>query len=69
MNLFLYTFLKLKQVTVNSRWVVGYNPFEVWQVLHILIVQPLDLEVQVHVVGTLTQPVLFMLCGDKHTRE
>lgn len=45
----------------SLRWVVGDDALEGGQLLHVLVVQPLDLEVQVHVVGALTQPVLLVL--------
>lgn len=47
------------------RWVVGNNSPKGLQVLDIFIVEPLDLEVQVHVVGALTQSVLLVLCRYK----
>ena len=48
-------------VCVYSRRVLGYSALEEGQVLAVLVVEPLHFEVQVHVVCTLTQPVLLML--------
>ena len=47
----------------DSRRVLGHLALEGRQIPHVFIVQPLDLEVQVHVVGALAQPVLLMLCS------
>lgn len=46
------------------RRVLGHSVREGGQVLNILIVQPLDLEVQVHVVSSLTELVLLVFCKD-----
>ena len=45
----------------DSRWVFGHLALEGRQILHVFILEPLHLEVQVHVVSTLTQPVFLML--------
>lgn len=47
------------------RRVVRNNIFKVQQLLHVFVVEPLDLEVQVHVVCALTQSVLLVVC--EHT--
>lgn len=52
-------------VCVFLRRVFRHSVCEGGQVLNILIVEPLDLEVQVHVVGALTQSMLLMLCRHK----
>lgn len=49
----------------HSRWVIWDKALESWQALHVLVVQPLHLEVQVHVVGTFAQLVFVMLCRRK----
>lgn len=44
------------------RWIIRYMLLESGQILTILIIEPLHLEVQVHVVCTFTQAVLLVLC-------
>ena len=51
------------------RWVVGNHTLKVWQLLDVFIAEPLDFEVQVHVVGALTQSVLLVLCGCKYRKS
>ena len=53
----------------HLRWVVGDNVLKARQVFDVFVVEPLDLEVQVHVVGALTQPVLLVLCKYKHIQR
>lgn len=55
----------------RSRWshlrgIVRDGGPEGGQVLDVLVVEPLDLEVQVHVLGALAQSVLLVLC--KHNK-
>lgn len=45
----------------DSRWIFRYVLLESRQLLAVLIIEPLHLEVQVHIVCTLTQAVLLML--------
>lgn len=45
-----------------SRRVFWHSVFEGRQVLNVLVVQPLDLKVQVHVVSSLTELMLLMFC-------
>lgn len=54
---------------VDLRWVVGNDVLRVRQVLDIFVVEPLDLEVQVHVVRALTQPVFLMVCRYKEVDQ
>lgn len=43
------------------RWIVRHCVLEGGQILHILIVKPFDLKVQVHVVSSLTKFMLLVL--------
>lgn len=53
----------------HLRWVVGNDALKARQLLDVFVVEPLDFEVQVHVVGALTQPLLLVLCTYKKTQE
>jgi len=44
-----------------SRRVLRHSALEEGQVLAVLIVQPLDFKVQVHIIGALTEAVLLVL--------
>ena len=46
-----------------SQWILRYLSLVRRHITDVLVVQPLDLEVQVHVLGTFTQSFLFVLCG------
>lgn len=50
------------QYRFDSHGVFRNRVTEGEQILHILVVKPLDLEVKVHVIGSLTQFMLLMLC-------
>lgn len=45
----------------HSRWIFRYVFLESGQLLAVLIIEPLHLEVQVHIICTFTQAVLLML--------
>lgn len=51
------------------RRVLRHSVSEGGQVLYILVVKPLDLEVQVHVVSCLAEPMLLMFCKKPHTQK
>lgn len=44
-----------------SRWIFRHMLLKSWQVLAVLVIEPLHLEVQVHIICTFTQTVLLML--------
>lgn len=50
---------------LHSRGVLGHAALEGGQLSDVLVVQPLHLEVQVHVVCALAQAVLLVLCTGK----
>lgn len=54
--------------TKYSRWIIRYMLLESGQILAILIIEPLHLEVQVHIVCAFTQAVLLMLCVSKRKK-
>lgn len=45
----------------HSRWILWYSALEEREVFAVLIVKPFHFEVQIHVISTLTEAVLFML--------
>lgn len=49
----------------HLRRVVWNDTLEIWQLLDVFIAEPLDFEMQVHVVGALAQPQLLVLCTHK----
>lgn len=51
------------------RRVLGHGVREGGQLLDVLVVKPLDLKVQVHVVGCLTELMLLVLCAHTHTHK
>lgn len=52
---------KLLRESCYSRGIFWHSALEEGQVFAVLIVQPLDLEVEVHVIRTLAQTIFFML--------
>ena len=55
----------LAPLSRHSRWVVGDDPFEGGQVLHVLVVEPLDLKVQLHVASMVEYWKSLVLCTKK----
>lgn len=45
----------------SLRWIFRYMFLESGQVFAVLVIEPLHLEMQVHIIGTFTQSVLLVL--------
>lgn len=52
-----------------SRRVFWHSVVEGRQLLNVLVVQPLDLKVQVHVVSSLTELMLLMFCKKQQPQQ
>lgn len=51
------------------RRVLGHAAVKARKLFAVFVVEPLDFEVKVHVIGALTQPVLLMFCETHHTND